>query len=130
MDMMKVAALSLTGAVALLLFKQYKPEWGIPLRLVLGIALGGVILAGVEEILSFSAQLAAESPMTERMWQIILKAMGIAFVTETAAGICTDSGESTLAMWVEAAGKTALVLLALPLIKEMLAGVGELLSLS
>ncbi len=128
MDMMKVAAVALVGTVALLLFKQYKPEWGIPTRLVLGVVLSGMLLAGVGEILSFTEALTeGDNPMPQSMWQLILKGLGIAFVTEIAMGVCRDSGEASLATWVEMAGKLALLLLAMPLIREVLLTVKSLL---
>lgn len=121
MDMMRVTAIALIGALALLLFKQYKPDWGMPLRLVLGLVLGGLILSSVSEILSFARDLSGdESTIPDTIWQMILKALGLSFITELASGICRDSGEGSLAVWVEMAGKVALLLLALPLIKEVL----------
>ncbi|MBE6586031.1 MAG: hypothetical protein E7645_05835 [Ruminococcaceae bacterium] len=129
MDIMKTAALSLIGAVALLIFKQYKPEWSIPVRLALGVVFGGIILSGVGEIIAFASSLVGGNHVTSGLWLTILKALGIAFVTEIAAGICQDSGEGTMAMWVETAGKTALLLLSLPLVKEMLSGINSLLNL-
>ena len=109
------------SAVALLFFKQYKPEWGIPLRLILGVALGGMILSAAKELLAFAELLAGNcDTVTGGMWQLILKALGISFVTEITSGVCRDSGEGTLASWVDMAGKMALLLLSLPLIREIL----------
>ncbi len=129
MDMMKVSAIALVGAVALLLFKQYKPEWGIPTRLVLGIVLSGILISGVGEIISFAEALIEGNTMTTDMWRLILKGLGIALITEIAMGICRDSGEGGLAAWVEMAGKTAILILALPLIREVMLAVKDLLGL-
>ena len=125
---MRIAAIALMGVVALLLFKQYKPEWTIPLRLVLAAVLGGLLFSAVEEVLSFADSLASDSGgMSEGMWRIILKALGVAFVTEIAEGVCRDSGEGSLAVWVETAGKLAILLLSLPMIREILVTVRVLL---
>ncbi|MBQ9780703.1 MAG: stage III sporulation AC/AD family protein [Clostridia bacterium] len=129
MDVTKVAAIAVMGVVALLIFKQYKPEWGIPTRLVLGLAMGVVMLSGVGAIVSFALEISEGQALTGDMWQILLKALGVAFVTEIAMGICRDSGEGGLAMWVEMTGKTALLLLALPLIKEVLSTAKTLLGM-
>ncbi len=129
MDIMKIAAIALVGVVALLLFKQYKPEWAVPTRLTAGLIMAGLCLAGVGEIISFADTLAGDDTLTSDMWQLILKGLGIAFVTEIASGICRDSGEATLSLWVEMAGKIALLLLALPLIREVMLAVKTLLGL-
>ena len=131
MDIMRVAAIALLGAVALLFFKQYKPEWGIPLRLILGVALGGMILSAAKELLAFAELLAGNrDTVTGGMWQLILKALGISFVTEITSGVCRDSGEGTLASWVDMAGKMALLLLSLPLIREILTVARSLLGMA
>ena len=127
MDTMKIAAVALVGAVALLLFKQYKPEWAIPTRLTAGLIMAGLCLSGVGEIISFADTLAGGDAMTSDMWRLILKGLGIAFITELASGVCRDSGEATLSLWVEMAGKLALLLLALPLIRDVMLAVKTLL---
>lgn len=128
--MMSVAAMALVGAVALLLFKQYKPEWGIPVRLALGVFFLGMLLSSAGEITSFAEALTQDAgTMPRDMWQLLLKALGLSFVTEIAAGICRDSGEGGLATWVEMAGKTALLVLALPMIREVLLLAGDLMGL-
>ena len=67
--------------------------------------------------------------VTADMWSVLLKALGISFVTEIASGVCRDSGEGSLATWVDMAGKTALLMQALPLIREVLATAKEFLSI-
>ena len=130
-NMMQVSAIALLGAVALLFFKQYKPEWSIPLRLIIYIVLGGVFLSMVQEVISFiNASLLSESSVAENLWPVLLKALGISFVTEIAAGVCRDSGEGTLALWVESAGRMFLLILALPLVEEILKASRTLLDIS
>jgi len=119
--MMQVSAIALLGAVALLFFKQYKPEWVVPLRLILGVVMGGMLLSAAQEFLSFIKDtFTSESAVEHTLWPVMLKALGISFVTEVASGVCRDSGEGTLAGWIEAAGKIALLILAIPLVQEIL----------
>ena len=120
MDMIQVSAVALLGVVASLFFKQYKPEWVIPLRLILGVVIGGMLLSAVEEVLSFVSGILATESGEQTYWPVMLKALGISFIAEIASGVCRDSGEGTLAVWVETAGKIALLILALPLMKEIL----------
>ena len=127
-DMTRVAAIALLCAVASLLFKQYKPDWCIPLRLASSLVLGCMILSAMGEIVGFVHSLGGDA-VTEGMWSVLLKALGISFVTEVTSGICRDSGEGTLASWVEMVGKMTLLLQALPLIGEVLTTVGEFLNI-
>lgn len=59
--------------------------------------------------------------------QILLKVMGIAYIAEFGAQICRDAGEGTIAGKIEFAGKIFIVILAVPLISQVLESIGQLL---
>ncbi|MBO4867681.1 MAG: stage III sporulation protein AD [Ruminococcus sp.] len=59
--------------------------------------------------------------------RILLKGLGICYITSFASGICRDSGESTLAEHTVLAGKTALLLVALPMLETLIGIVKTLL---
>ena len=50
----------------------------------------------------------------------MLKALAISFCCRMSAEICRDCGEASLASRVEAAGKAGIVLLSLPIVKQLL----------
>lgn len=52
--------------------------------------------------------------------ETILKALGVAIISESAADICRDCGESAIAAKVEFAAKASIMLLALPVVKSLL----------
>ena len=53
---------------------------------------------------------------------IIVKALGIAYVSGICASLCRDIGETTAAEGIEAGGKVSIITLSLPIISEMLEG--------
>lgn len=58
----------------------------------------------------------------------IMKALGIAFLTQLCAQVCRDCGETNLASNVETIGKTELLLISLPLFEEIFEIVRGILS--
>lgn len=129
MDAVKVGGVALVGLTALVILRQWKPEWAVFLRLAVTVVSLGVILALLGGSLSYLRELTAGlGGDPTGMWEILLKAVGIAFLTETAAAICRDSGEGGLAGWVEMAGKLELLLLSFPLIRTVLDTAVALLS--
>lgn len=123
-----MGGLALVGLTALLILRQYKPEWAVFIRIALTVVSMGIILSMVGTVISYVTDLAAGmSALDGNTWPILLKALGIAFLTETAASICRDSGETTLAGWVETAGKLEILLLSFPLIRTVLDTVATLL---
>jgi stage III sporulation protein AD len=113
--------------VALVVIRHWKPEWAPLLRLTSTVVFIGIILSIAVELLSAVSEL-CEDTLPQAQWSILIKALGIAFLTEFTSGICRDSGESTLATWVEAAGKLEILLLSLPLIQSVISLAQELIS--
>lgn len=128
MGWVKIGGIALTGLSALLILRAYKPEWAVFLRMAvtvvslgLVLSLAGTVMASVTDLTAATGALDGES------WTILLKALGLAFLTETAASVCRDSGEAGLATWVETAGKLEILLLSFPLIRTVMDTVADLL---
>ena len=98
----------------------------IPLKLCGAVVLySGVLLLLlplIEELRSMT-----ESRALATYTKTILKALGIALLSELVSGICRDCGEGTVAVMVELSGKAAILLLALPLVQALIETVEGLL---
>ena len=116
------------GLVALLILRQYKPEWAVLIRMAVTVVSMGIILSIAGTVISYVTDLSmGTGALNGDNWSLLLKALGVAFLTETAASICRDSGETSLAGWVETAGKLEILLLAFPLIRTVMDTVADLL---
>lgn len=128
MESTRLGGLALIGLTALIILRTYKPEWAPLLRIAITVTSLGLILSMTGTVISYLTDLTATTDaLTGDGWQLLLKALGIAFLTETAASVCRDSGEAGLATWVETAGKLEILLLSFPLIRTVLDTVALLL---
>ena len=125
----KVGGLALVCLVALLVLRQVKPEWGAFVRMAAAVAAAGFILTALSGVLALVEELSSISgeALPADTWGILLRALGVAFLTGIAASICRDSGEGGLAGWVEMAGRVEILLLSFPLIRTVLSTVSDLL---
>ena len=125
----KVGGLALVCLVALLVLRQVKPEWGAFVRMAAAVAAAGFILTALSGVLALVEDLSSISgeALPADTWGSLLRALGVAFLTEIAASICRDSGEGGLAGWVEMAGRVEILLLSFPLIRTVLSTVSDLL---
>ena len=131
MGWVKIGGLALTGLSALLILRAYKPEWAVFLRMAVTVLSLGLILSMTATVISYITDLTAATGIPDgTAWPILLRALGIAFLTETAASVCRDSGETGLAAWVETAGKLEILLLSFPLIRTVMDTVAALLGAS
>ena len=120
-DMFTAAGIALCALVSLLTVREVRREWEP--YLLLGIAVFFLLLTlpGVRESVSFAAALTAAAG---EGGGVILRALGIAWMASAAGEICRASGEGTLAGYVEGVGRVELLVLSLPLLRELLALAG------
>ncbi len=128
MGWVKIGGIALTGLSALLILRAYKPEWAVLLRMAVTVVSLGLVISLAGTVMTYVSDLTAATGAPDgESWMILLKALGLAFLTETAASICRDSGEAGLATWVETAGKLEILLLSFPLIRTVMDTVADLL---
>lgn len=128
MEWARIGGIAMLGLTALLLLRAYKPEWAPFLRMAVTVVALGLTLTLAATVLRYVTELAAATGALDgEGWPILLKALGVAFLTEAAASVCRDSGEGGLATWVETAGRLEILLLSFPLIRTVMDTVHALL---
>ncbi len=128
MEWARMSGVALVGLTGLVILRQYKPEWAPLLRgAVTVIALGMILSMAATAVAYLEDLTAGTDALSGEAWSLLLKALGVAFLTETSAAICRDSGEAGLAVWVETAGKLEILLLSFPLIRTVMDTVAALL---
>ncbi len=128
MNVLAFIGVGITGAVLSVIMKQYRPEFSVYISLLSGmIMLGGIINAlapVVTELMSFAE-------ITDNGFNyggVLLKTLAVCYLTQTASESCSDAGEKSIATKIDFAGKCAVVIISLPLFKELVRIVKSLLA--
>ena len=118
--MMQIIGLALIASAVIILLRKYIPEFAIPLSVLAAAVI--LFLAALQSlpVIEKLEQFTSAAGISAEYIKIMLKALGICYITELAAGTCRDSGESSLASKVELAGRISVVVLSLPLISQVL----------
>lgn len=126
MELFKVIGVGLVGVCATLLLKNTDNRYAI----LAGIATGAVILIVALNSLSGAiVQLHAlvdKTGVDSELFAALLKIVGIGYVTEYTASVCADADCASIGRKVAFAGKIAIFLLALPIVKALLDIVAQL----
>ena len=123
------AAAGLVGTVLALILGQYRPEFRMLVTAAVTLLLMAMVLEQLSPVLEQLRSTMELTGLTGDYAAILFKAVGICLLTQLAGDVCRDSGESSIASKIELAGRTAILLTAMPLIQEVLAWAWELLSL-
>jgi hypothetical protein len=119
--MFTAAGVALCALVCLVTVREVRREWEPYLLLGFALFFFFLTLPGVRESVTFAAAL------TDRAGDgasVILRALGIAWMTSAAGELCRASGEGALAGYVEGVGRVELLVLSLPLLRDLLALAG------
>lgn len=128
MDSSKICLVAITGVCLCVIVKQWKSDFLPLLRLALTVVFAGAILSISVPLISYLREMTSLTGLSAYA-ALLLKALGIAILTQCTSDICRDAGESGVANGVELAGKAEILLLCLPLLGEIFASVKELLAL-
>ena len=105
--------------LSLILKEQHKP-------IGIAVALGGffiittVVLGGEIRSALDGVRVYADTGGFSDYGVVLMKALGIAYVTSATKSVCLDAGEGALASAAELAGKGEIMLLSTPLISSLL----------
>lgn len=127
MNILALAGIGIVMCALLVTVRQFQTELALPLSVACGVILTGYLLSVGLPLINELRELAETGGMESRYLTLTLKAIGICLATETAADVCRDAGQSALANKLETGGKLALLLTALPLLRDVLTLAAEMI---
>ncbi len=123
----RIVVLCLAAAMICASLRVHRPEMAMAVSLAVGVAallLMSEALAPVVEGLQRFLELAA---LGEESGEIILRAAGIAIISEMGVQICSDAGETALAGRIRLATRIVMLGMAMPLVAQIADAVSSVL---
>ena len=128
MDIIAVCLFAVTAAVLCRAVSSNAGNAGIALTVA---AAAMIFIKTADSLGSIAAEIRSlfeQSGVASQYVRILLKGLGICYITNFARGVCCDSGEYTLAEQTLLAGKISLLVISLPMIDALIEIVKELLA--
>ncbi len=120
MEITQMAALALIGVCLIVTIKNHRPE----IALLLSVLCGVIILAGcipqIKSVIDGIKNIYNMSGIEPEYMGLLLKVIGIVYITEFSSGICKDANEESIALKVQLAGKVTILGIAIPLMVDIL----------
>lgn len=124
---LKVGAVAVTAALCAVTLKGTVRQVALALSLAAAALILTMVLGAAEEVLALAGQLREMAGLSPAVVAPVLKTVGIAILTHTAAAVCRDAGEGGIASAVETGGTVLSLWTALPLLRAVLETVQGLL---
>lgn len=127
MQIMKVVGVGLVAALVAGMLRQEKSE----LYIVSVIAGSGlilvIVLSSLTEVITQFGILVGKSGIDESLFAGVLKIIGVGYVTEYAAALCTDFGVNSIANKMQLAGKVAIFFMTMPILSNLVNVISSML---
>ncbi len=127
-ELWRICGLALLCTLSALILARLGGELVGPVRLGGSILIFGAMILGVGEAVEELRDLFGESGIS-RYADLMLRALGLSLLSAICADLCRDCGEGAVASGVEMAGKLSIVVLCLPLVREILTMASEILAI-
>lgn len=120
MEIFKIIGIGIMAATAAAVVKPQRPEISMQITMAAGITIFILVITQLSSVIDILNSFAQKAGIQPEFLKTVIKVTGIAFLTEFAASICRDSGESALAYKIEFAGKIIVIALAIPIFAAVL----------
>ncbi len=119
MDIVKIAAAGVITAVCALILRETRADMAIAVTLAGGVIILLMVLDKVVGIFTVFETLMQRAGIDNRIFSLLVKIIGIGYVTDFSAGVIEDTGSKSLADKVVLAGKIIIMTLALPVVVKL-----------
>ena len=126
-SLFRLAALAVVVSVLSLTLRRQSADWSMLLSLAGCVAAAGLIMEQAGPLTRLFARLAEKTELPVTLTAPLFKAAGMGLLTQIAAAVCQDAGQSALAKLVELGGGVLCIIVSLPLLEAVLALIESML---
>ena len=120
MEIMRIIGVGFVTAITAILLKPNKPELSFAVTVTGVIVILLFLVDALRNTLGVFATISQMTGIENGLLKILLKIVGVGYITEFGAGILNDFGSNAVADKVTLAGKITIVMLSLPVIESLL----------
>ncbi len=129
MGIEKIIGIALVSVMMAVLLKGYRPEISLAVSLTAMAVMFAIISPYLKTALNSFINLSEQIGLNMKYMAIIIKVIGIAYITQIGVEICRDAGENALGTKVEICGKIVIIVMSMPVIYELFEVISEVVSL-
>ena len=129
MDIFKIVGLGIASMVLAVFLKNWRAEIAIQISLVASIIIFFMALPYLRAVFEMFQNISKQLGLEIKYITIVLKVIGIAYITQFGAELCRDAGENAIASKIEFGGKVMIVTLSMPILYSFLDVVNSIIKL-
>ncbi|MBO5346756.1 MAG: hypothetical protein J6A45_01270 [Lachnospiraceae bacterium] len=120
MEVLRIAGLALLGVCTAMLLKSGKGEYSTLVGLAMALLVCGYVVINLIEVVATIEGIWRRIAGDTSFLHILLRIVGITYISDLTAGICKECGYAVLAGQVTIAGKMGVILAGFPIFMNLL----------
>ena len=126
---LRIVAIGLIACVASMILRPIRQDFAIFIGIAGGLIILFIVINYFTGILSTIKEILSVTGINSNIYKLLLKIIGIGYLIEFSAGICSETGNSSLGDKIMLGGKIVIMVMALPIITNILEIIKGLLPL-
>lgn len=126
MILAKLIGIALIGVVAVSLLKTTKSEFAVFAVIATGVVMLVTMMSALREVLLSFDELVEKSGVDDAVFTVVLKIIGVGYLTEYSASIAEDAGCASIARKLQFGGKVVIFLMSISIVTALVDVVGGL----
>lgn len=119
MEVIKIVGMGLLISLCVVLIKQIKPELSFAVLISGSIIMLSMIFQYFSSVFGILDTIINTTGIDQELFQIIIKIIGIGYIIEFGAGLCNDTGNSSIGDKMILGGKILILVISLPVITSL-----------
>lgn len=117
--LLRVVGLGLIATVLLVVIREERKDIGVVLRLAIATGMLLVLVPDIARVMAAFVHISEIAHIPAAYLVVLVKVVGISYLTVFVAQLANDSGEAGTGLRVELAGKIVILILAIPLVASI-----------
>ncbi len=119
-DFIGIVVIGIIVTIIAIFLKQQNKEYALLVSLAGGMLIFWFIIKSSSEVFSFVENIIKLSKIPDESFKLLLKVLGLAYITQISSDLCKDAGENAIASKLEIAGKVSILLISIPLFEKVI----------
>ena len=119
MSIFQIVMIGMLGAVLAILMKNYNPAIAVLISLATGLIIFLSVLPMFAEAIGFVRHLGEMADGFGAYTTLALRVIGVAYIAEIGSSVCADANESAIAAKIDLAARVIILVLAMPVIVDI-----------
>jgi stage III sporulation protein AD len=120
LEIVQVVVIGIVASILALTLKRQNPEISIAISIVAGVIIFMIVIPQLKVVLDMFYKISQNTRLDKVYISIVLKIIGIAYISEFGVQICKDAGEGAIASKIELVGKILIMLVSAPILVALM----------